>query len=241
MLVAAVFYRIHQQFIDDQRERHGRLFWKIPPGHFAIDRYVAAEQSSGIGADRANEILPVHVGRASREIVGPLRGSDRPDASDCIRQHLASFRAAGMAVSRFQEANEYLQVVLEPMVPLVEQLFAQRNCLSKLILNALGSDGRHIGVCVHVEAVSKFAHGSNVKVSFWKLTLNHVNLYLRLISVAPKARLPQPDVGEGPRAGEHQVFRALADRCVFALLESTFQKVLTTRVASRERETRDLA
>src|SRR6185436_12650389 len=53
MLVAAVFCCIHQQFIDDQRQRHGCLFGKIPPGRFAIDRYVAAEQSTGIGADSA--------------------------------------------------------------------------------------------------------------------------------------------------------------------------------------------
>src|SRR5260370_24499704 len=137
-----------------------------------------------------------------RAIVGPLRGSDRPDASDCVRQNVASFRAAGLAVSRLKEANEYLQVVLEPMVPLVQQLLAQRNCLSTLVLNALGSDGRHIGVCVRVEAVSKFAHGPNVQVGFWKLTFNHVHHYLRLISVASKARLPQPSVAEGRRAGE---------------------------------------
>src|SRR6201987_839687 len=105
---------------------------------------------TAVGADSANKVLPIHVGTATRAIVGPLRGSDRPDASDCIRQHLASFGAAGLAVSRLQEPNEYLQVVLEPMVPFVQQLFAQRNCLSKLILNALGSDRRHIGVCLRV-------------------------------------------------------------------------------------------
>src|SRR5258707_10153148 len=124
MLVAAVFCRIHKQFIDDQRYWHDCLLGKNPPGRFAIDRYVAAEQSSGVGADSVDKVLPVHLGRATRTIVGPLRGSDRPDASDCIRQHLASLRAPGLAVSRLQKANEYLQVVLEPMVPLVQQLFA---------------------------------------------------------------------------------------------------------------------
>jgi len=58
MLVAAVFCRIHQQFIDDQRQWHGCLFGKIPPGRFAIDRYVAAEQSSGVGADSVDKVLP---------------------------------------------------------------------------------------------------------------------------------------------------------------------------------------
>jgi len=108
---------------------------------FAVaNRILYSSSVRSIGADSANKVLPVHVGTATRAIVGPLRGSDRPDASDCIRQHFASFRAAGLAVSRLQEANEYLQVVLEPMVPLVEQLFAQRNCFSKLVFNALGSD-----------------------------------------------------------------------------------------------------
>src|ERR1700751_626095 len=59
MLVAAMFCRIHQQFIDDQRQRHGCLFGKIPPGRFATDRYVAAEQSSGVGADSVDTVLPV--------------------------------------------------------------------------------------------------------------------------------------------------------------------------------------
>src|SRR5258707_6551671 len=187
--------------MDDQRERHSCLFWKIPPGRFAIDRYVVAEQSSGIGADSANKVLPVHVGRAMRAIVGLLRGSDRPDASDCIRQHLASFRAAGLAVARIQEANDYLQVVLEPMAPLVQQLFAQRNCLSTLVLNAPGSDRRHIRVCVRVEAVTKFAHGPKLTVGFWMLTLNRVHLYLRFEFCRLQCAVP-PCLGESRRA-EH--------------------------------------
>jgi len=62
MLVGSVFCGIHEQFIDNQRQRHGCLFGKIAAGGFAIDRYVAAEQNSGVGADRVDEFLPVHVG-----------------------------------------------------------------------------------------------------------------------------------------------------------------------------------
>jgi hypothetical protein len=99
-----------------------------------------------------------------------LRGSDRPDASDCIRQHFASFRAAGLAVSRLQEANENCKLFLSLWFHSSSELFAQRNCLSTLVFNALGSDRRHIGVCTRVEAVSKFADGPNVQVGIWNLT-----------------------------------------------------------------------
>src|SRR5258705_12092112 len=91
-------------------------------------------------------------------------------------------------------------------------------------------DGTSEFACVSRPS-AKFAHGPNVQVDFWKLTFNHVHHYLRLISVASKARLPQPDVGEGRRAGEHDGSHALADRCVLCSLcrrlGSAFQKELT--------------
>src|SRR5258708_39696762 len=79
--------------------------------------------------------------------------------------------------------------------------------------------------------MSRLAFGSLRSIMFITISV--------LISVASKARLPQPDVGEGRRAGEHHGSHALADRCVLCSLcrrlGSAFQKVLTTnRVVSSD-------
>src|SRR5258705_13095883 len=80
------------------------------------------------------------------------------------------------------------------MIPFVQQLFAQRYGLRKLLMNATWGDRRHIRVSAPVEIIGKFARGPNLAVGFWKVTLNRVHRYLRLNSVASSARLRQSDV-----------------------------------------------
>src|SRR5258706_15066209 len=65
------------------------------------------------------------------------------------------------------------------MIPFVQQLFAQRYGLRKLLMNATWGDRRHIRVSAPVEAIGKSAGGPNLPVGFWKVTLNRVHLCLR--------------------------------------------------------------
>jgi hypothetical protein len=53
-----------------------------------------------------------------------LRGPHRSDAPARIGQDLASFRAVRFAPRNLQEAIEHLQAILEPVVQLIQQLFA---------------------------------------------------------------------------------------------------------------------
>src|SRR5258708_4643758 len=72
------------------------------------------------------------------------------------------------------------------MIPFVQQLFAQRYGLRKLLMNATWGDRRHIRVSAPVETIGKFARGPNLAVGFWKVTLNRVHRYLRFEFCRPQ-------------------------------------------------------
>src|SRR5260370_18123949 len=91
-------------------------------------------------------------------------------------------RASASRALRYPDSRKptsILQVVLEPMIPFVQQLFAQRYGLRKLLMNATWGDRRHIRVSAPVETIGKFARGPNLAVGFWKVTLNRVHRDLR--------------------------------------------------------------